>query len=89
MKTHVCDFSDKVEFAKLVNSTEFHVVLHLGAMSAPGVCEKSPLDAMRVNCPENMIDALKEWNVVDKILFIFASTDMIYKGISVSGGADN
>ena len=53
----------------------FDTVVHLAAISSPGVCEKEPDRARAVNCPSALLDALPPTTDV-----IFLSTDQVYDG---------
>lgn len=55
----------------------FDAVVHLAAISSPGVCEKEPDQAKAVNIPSALIEALPSTTDV-----IFLSTDQVYDGLN-------
>ena len=55
----------------------FETVIHLAAITSPGVCEKEPVQAKAVNVPLALLDALAP-TTTD---VIFLSTDQVYDGL--------
>ena len=53
----------------------FDAVVHLAAISSPGVCEKEPDQAKAVNVPSALLEALPSTTDI-----IFLSTDQVYDG---------
>ena len=52
--------------------TKLDAIIHLAALSSPGYCEKNQDEAMKVNCP---MDLLKL-----NVPIIYLSTDQVYEG---------
>lgn len=55
----------------------FDAVVHLAAISSPGVCEKEPDQAKAVNVPSALLEALPPTTNV-----IYLSTDQVYDGLN-------
>ena len=55
----------------------FDAVVHLAAISSPGVCEKEPDQAKAVNVPSALLEVLPPTTDI-----IFLSTDQVYDGLN-------
>jgi dTDP-4-dehydrorhamnose reductase len=71
------DLGDSAAVAALMKAAQPDVVVHLGAISSPAVCEQSPERCLAVNCPMALLEALPPTAAV-----IFLSTDQVYDGLS-------
>ena len=70
------DLSSADSIASLVNSHgPFDTVVHLAAISSPGICEKNKEKARQVNIPKSLLNALPSTT-----RFVFLSTDQVYDG---------
>lgn len=74
----VMDLTDTTSIHSVIDTIKPDVILHLAACSSPVECQKNPSLAMAINCPTTLVDAAKQVN--PHILFLFASTDMVYDG---------
>ena len=70
------DLRDAAATKALVSAVAPDAVVHLAALSSPAVCERNPEEAMAINCPTHLLEALPPRCVV-----IFLSTDQLYDGL--------
>ncbi|KAL7468487.1 hypothetical protein ACHAXS_008712 [Conticribra weissflogii] len=72
------DFSCDDFVAKLRNGCggSIDVIVHLAALSSPGICEKNARKAWKINCPL----ALHEFGLESGAPMIYVSTDQVYEG---------
>ena len=72
------DLTSKEAISSTIQSHgPFDAVVHLAAISSPGVCEKEPDQARAVNVPSALLDALPSTTDV-----IYLSTDQVYDGLN-------
>ena len=72
------DLTSKEAISSTIQSHgPFDAVVHLAAISSPGVCEKEPDQAKAVNVPSALLDALPSTTDV-----IYLSTDQVYDGLN-------
>jgi dTDP-4-dehydrorhamnose reductase len=74
----VVNLRDPTAVDELIDTLRPDAVIHLAALSSPAVCEKNLEDAMHVNCPLALAEALQKY--APKCALIFSSTDLVYDG---------
>jgi dTDP-4-dehydrorhamnose reductase len=79
-KRILLNLSDKNKIEKVIENIMPDMIIHLAAITSPGLCEKIPIEAYEINSPVEFIEIVKKH--VPNCLFIFASTDLIYDGES-------
>jgi dTDP-4-dehydrorhamnose reductase len=72
------DLFDDNNIEVVIENVMPDMIIHLAAITSPGICEKNPIDAYKVNCPLRLIEIVK--NYVPNCIFVFTSTDLIYDG---------
>merc|ERR1740139_755973 len=73
------DLQDEAAVRALVASVQPDAVIHLAAVSSPGLCEKEPESSRAINCPVALIESLPAHATV-----VFLSTDQVYYGLKGS-----
>jgi dTDP-4-dehydrorhamnose reductase len=73
-----CDFTIDEVINRLLDELRPDVIVHLGAMSSPGVCEKDMKKAASTNGADVLVKAAKKY--CPDSLVIFSSTDLVYDG---------
>ena len=81
-----CDFTSDEVMNRLLDELKPDVIVHLGAMSSPGACEKDIEKATITNGAEMLIKSIKQY--CPDSLVIFTSTDLVYDGEKGSYRAD-
>lgn len=78
LQCHQLDLSNPEQCHELIGALRPDIVLNIAAMSSPVSCMKQPEQAMLVNCPKPLIEAIST-HVPDS-LTLFTSTDLVYDG---------
>lgn len=79
-KRILLDLCDRNKIEQVIENMMPDMIIHLAAITSPGLCEKNPIEAYEVNSPVKFIEIVKKH--VPNCLFIFTSTDLIYDGES-------
>lgn len=85
------DCSNSGEMRKIMKGLTPDVIIHLAAITSPGLCEKDPELSRKVNDASVLVDAVLA--VAPHTVVVFASTDLVYSGEVSTGdlmhSADN
>ena len=72
------DLKDDAITDSIISSIKPNIIIHLAAVTSPAACDKDPEEALRINSPKYLIEAVQRH--VPNCLFIFTSTDLVYDG---------
>lgn len=78
-----CDFTSEEVMDKVLSELKPNVIVHMGALSSPGACEKDIEKAASTNGADVLVRTVKKY--VPEALVIYTSTDLVYEG---SGGTN-
>ena len=77
------DCSNSVELREIMKGLTPDVIIHLAAITSPGLCEKDPELSRKVNDASALVDAVLA--VAPHTVVVFASTDLVYSGEASTG----